>query len=264
MAMEWTQDAEQAISRVPFFIRKRVRKRVEEEALRSRSDVVRAPHVNACQQRFLKQMDGEVGPNGCPNRAVEDGELAAELEALAEERDLKAFLRDRVQGPLKLHHEFRIVLADCPNACSRPQIVDVGIIGALRPKIGDQPCSSCAACVDACKEAAASLDAGTDGPTIDFARCVACGQCVSSCPTGALQPGLRGYRIQVGGKLGRHPQLGRELPRIYSRPEVLQVTAACLDHYMRHNGSGERFGEILNRNGLPKGPLFEAEKKEGP
>jgi hypothetical protein len=30
--MKWTKEAEDAVSRVPFFVRKRVKKRVEEEA----------------------------------------------------------------------------------------------------------------------------------------------------------------------------------------------------------------------------------------
>lgn len=270
MTMRWTDEAEQAISRVPFFVRKRVRKRVEEEARRGRSETVRLSHVNACQQRFLKQMDREVkgfqvehcfGPGGCPNRAVEDQGLAEELEALLEKRDLRAFLRDRVGGPLKMHHEFRIVLADCPNACSRPQIVDLGIIGALRPGFGEQACCACEACVEACKEDAVRLEDGAERPRIDWQRCLACGQCVSACPTGTLIPGGRGYRVLVGGKLGRHPQLGRELPRIFARKELLQVVDLCLDHFQRHNRNGERFGEILNEFGLPEHPLLGDDKK---
>lgn len=271
MAMQWSEEAEQAISRVPFFVRKRVRKRVEQEARKNRAETVRVSHVNACRQRFLKQMDREVrgyqvehcfGPGGCPNRAVEDQGLAEELEALLEQRNLRGFLQDRVQGPLKLHHEFRIVLADCPNACSRPQIVDLGVIGALWPALGDEPCSACEACVEVCKEGAVTVLDEADGPTIDPDLCLACGQCVRACPTGTLIPGRRGYRVLVGGKLGRHPQLARELPQIYSRREVLQVVAACLDHYQRHNRFGERFGEILNEAGLPEQPLFEPGEKK--
>ena len=32
-----------------------------------------------------------------------------------------------------MHHEFRVSLSACPNACSRPQIVDIGLIGAVTP-----------------------------------------------------------------------------------------------------------------------------------
>ncbi len=53
----------------------------------------------------------------------------------------------------------------------------------------------------------------------------------------------------VGGRLGRHPQLGRELKGVYSKEEVLAVVKRCLDIYFAHNIAGERFGAILNRAG---------------
>ena len=55
--MKWTEEAEQAISRVPFFVRRRVRKRVEEEAQQSGSQIVTIEHVRDCQKKFLKNMD---------------------------------------------------------------------------------------------------------------------------------------------------------------------------------------------------------------
>ena len=141
--MKWTGEAEGAVSKVPFFIRKRVKKRVEEEAERQGSSLVTLDHVKTCQQRFLKNMDAEVkgfqveacfGPTGCPNAVVVSPDLVRKLEDYLESRKLRDFLKEKVQGPLKLHHEFRVSLSTCPNACSRPQIVDFGIIGALRPR----------------------------------------------------------------------------------------------------------------------------------
>jgi hypothetical protein len=38
--MKWTQDAEDAIKKVPFFVRKRVRARVEKEAMTEGKKVV--------------------------------------------------------------------------------------------------------------------------------------------------------------------------------------------------------------------------------
>ncbi|MFC1885383.1 PCP reductase family protein [Thermodesulfobacteriota bacterium] len=46
--MKWTDEAEKAVSRVPFFVRKRVRKRVEEEARSSGDRKVRMEHVRTC------------------------------------------------------------------------------------------------------------------------------------------------------------------------------------------------------------------------
>jgi hypothetical protein len=87
--VDWTDEAKQAVSRVPFFVRKRVKKRVEEEAHRCGAEKVTMEHVRTCQQRFLKNMEEEVkgyqvetcfGPSGCPNRAIVHESLPAELE----------------------------------------------------------------------------------------------------------------------------------------------------------------------------------------
>jgi len=256
--MKWTGQAEEAVSRVPFFVRRRVRKRVEEEARRVGSEEVTLEHVRSCQQRFLANMDQEVkgyqvetcfGPNGCPNRALVDDALAKDIEALVAGKGLRDFLKGRVQGPLKMHHEFRISVSDCPNACSRPQITDVGIIGAVRPEPSEEPCSQCGECIAICRENAISLPQDREGPVLDLDKCVSCGQCVSVCPAASLKAGARGYRILLGGKLGRHPQLASELEGVYARDQVLEIVEICLQHFLKHNTQGERFGEILNRTG---------------
>ncbi len=145
--MEWSQEAEKAVSRVPFFVRRRVRKRVEEEAKTRGGKIVTIEHVVDCQKKFLKNMADEVkgyqvetcfGPGGCPNRAVADEDLAEQLDTLLAEQNLRDFLLSRVKGPLKMHHEFRVSVSDCPNACSRPQIADLGLIGAVRPRVSEE------------------------------------------------------------------------------------------------------------------------------
>ncbi len=69
-------------------------------------------------------------------------ELYRRLEELLQSEDLLGFLRQRVRGDLKFHHEFRISLADCPNACSQPQIKDVGILGAVDVRLTGEPCTA--------------------------------------------------------------------------------------------------------------------------
>ncbi len=257
--MKWNKQAEEAVSRVPFFVRRRVRKRVEEEAAGTGAPEVTLEHVTACQKRFLSRMEDEVkgyqletcfGPGGCPNRAMTDNELAAQLEELLAGKKIRDFLKTRVKGSLKLHHEFRVSVSDCPNACSRPQISDIGLIGAARPGVSEEECSRCRACVEVCREGAVELAAGANRPLLDLDRCVSCGQCIRICPTGSLETDAQGYRILLGGKLGRHPQLATELEGIYSTGEVLTIVEQCIDHYLKENREGERFGEILNRTGL--------------
>jgi dissimilatory sulfite reductase (desulfoviridin) alpha/beta subunit len=67
------------------------------------------------------------------------------------------FLKERVGGHLRMHTEFRISISDCPNACSRPQIVDVGLIGACRPEVTGEDCTLCGECRQICRENAISL-----------------------------------------------------------------------------------------------------------
>lgn len=187
------------------------------------------------------------GFRACPNQAVIGAGLAEDIKMRLEARDLKSFLQKIVPGPLRTHHEFRISIADCPNACSRPQIVDIGLIGACRPVATPEPCCRCNACMEACDEGAISLSDGM--PSVEYATCVNCGKCAAVCPAGTLATGLRGYRFLVGGKLGRHPRLGTELPGIFQPEAVLEMVDRCLDYYLARCRTGERLGEIMERRG---------------
>jgi anaerobic sulfite reductase subunit C len=255
--MKWTPEAEDAVKKVPFFVRKRVRTRIENETREQGRDCITLDDVKAAQARFLSKMDTDIkgyqietcfGPGGCPNRAnVGDG-LMQKLEILLKEENLLDFLKNEVSGPLKYHHEFRVTLADCPNACSQPQIKDIGIIGACTPLISQMPCSQCEACIHECKEQAIDLE--DDHPIIRFDRCLHCGKCIQVCPTGTLEEGRKGYRVLLGGKLGRHPKLAKELPGIYSEETVLQIVKACLSFYRSHCKGGMRFAEIFSEKAL--------------
>ena len=254
--MKWTAEAEDAIRKIPFFVRKRVRTRVEKEAEGEGKPLITIVEVKATQARFLSRMETDIkgyqietcfGAGGCPNRANAGDGLMQKLEVLLAEENLLEFLKKEVQGPLKYHHEVRITLADCPNACSQPQIKDIGIIGACVPEITQSPCSQCEACVEACREQAIFLETGLPviPPTIQTDRCLYCGQCIQVCPTGTLGAGTRGYRVLLGGKLGRHPRLARELPGIFSEEADLSIVKDSILFYRRHSKGGERFAEIF-------------------
>ena len=252
--MKWTSQAEEAIKKVPFFVRKRVRARVEKEASTAGNHSVSLADVKATQTRFLTNMSSEIkgyqietcfGPGGCPNRAIVSDQLIARIEDDVRKADLLGFLKKNVNGELKFHHEFRITLADCPNACSQPQIKDIGIIGACAPIVTDEPCSLCEACVEACKEDAIRLDSAAESPLIDKDLCLKCGKCIPACPTGTLVEGQKGFRVQLGGKLGRHPQLAKELPGVYSEEQVRLIVKDCIRFYKEHSKNGRRFAQIL-------------------
>ena len=121
----------------------------------------------------------------------------------------------------------------------------VGIIAALSPVLTEMACTLCEACCDACPDDAISLPAGMEQPRIDAERCLACGRCVPVCPSGTLAEGCRGYKVLLGGKLGRRPRLATEIPGIFSEDEVMDVLSTCLEFYKQHSRKGRRFAELL-------------------
>jgi anaerobic sulfite reductase subunit C len=253
--MKWTEDAENAIKKVPFFVRKKVRARVEKDATELGRNRITLDIVQSSRKRFLSSMASEIKgyqidtcfSNGdCPNTCVSGDKLISRLTRVLEEEDLLTFIKQRVTGDLKFHHEFRVTLAECPNACSQPQIKDIGIIAAQHPRVGDTPCSSCGACVDICKEKAVSLPDEADRPDIDFSTCVSCGACIRACPTGTLETHLTGFRVLLGGRLGRHPRLARELDGLFNEDQVIEILRKCIAHYKKHSTSGQRFSALFD------------------
>ncbi|MDH3879183.1 MAG: sulfite reductase, partial [Desulfobacterales bacterium] len=58
--MKWLPEAEEAIKKVPFFVRKRVKARVENEAKEAEKPVVSFADVKATQARYLTSMSSEI------------------------------------------------------------------------------------------------------------------------------------------------------------------------------------------------------------
>jgi anaerobic sulfite reductase subunit C len=257
--MRWTSDAEAAIKKVPFFVRKKVKARVEKEAMDEGKRSVTLDEVKATQARFLSNMSSEIkgfqvdscfAQGECPNQANKSERLLKKIEDLFEKEDLLGFLKQSVHEDLKYHHEFRVTFADCPNACSQPQIKDIGIIGAREPVATKENCTLCNACIDACKEDAITIDTKSQKPEIDFELCLGCGKCIDECPTGTISESKKGFRVQLGGKLGRHPKLAVELDGIYSEDETVSIVKRCIDFYKKHSTEGKRFAEILEEEGV--------------
>ena len=100
--MKWTSEAEAAIKKVPFFVRQRVRARVEKEAAGEGKPAVTLAEVKATQRRYLNNMEVEMrgyqldscfGPSGCPNRAIQGDGLLPRIQALLEEAEVDLQLR---------------------------------------------------------------------------------------------------------------------------------------------------------------------------
>ncbi len=255
--VEWTKDAENAVKKVPFFVRKKVRARVETQVMETGKKIVTLADVKTAQKRHLQKMSEEIkgyqldtcfGPGGCPNRAIPSEKLLERIEKMMIAEDLISFLKHHVQEDLKYHHEFRISIAECPNACSQPQIKDIGIIAALAPGVTDEVCTVCEACVEVCPDNCIHLKVTPEKPEIDMERCMSCGKCIQVCPTQTIQEQKRGFRVLLGGKLGRHPRLAMELPGVYTEKKVLDIIQYCITFYKQNSRHGQRFAQIFKKS----------------
>ncbi len=192
------------------------------------------------------------GFRGCPRAALDGSALARHVEETA-----STLVREfSIEGePLAgLHHRwFRVSLSLCPNACSRPQIADFGVIGAALPRATDRACSGCNVCTEVCREGAISPRFGV--PVIDYSRCVSCGECARACPCGSVEIHSSGFRVMVGGRLGRHPRLARELGRLYTAEETALLLERSARLFLEHRREGRRFAEILDRYDLEEEDL---------
>jgi anaerobic sulfite reductase subunit C len=257
MKVSWAPDAEKLLGRVPFFVRHRVRKRVEEEVAANGRVLVTAADLEESKRRHLQRLSEGVkgytletcfGGSGCQNAVVTSTELVPRLEQLLEQAGLLSFLRSRLGEKLKLHHQFRVTVSDCPNSCSQPQIKDVGIIGEAEISCDPDACTGCGECAAVCEESAVILDEGCL-LGIDPERCVRCGACARVCSPQALRNDIATYRVLVGGKLGRHPQLAVELARGLDTDQVVALVSRIVETYRANALSGERLGALVNRLG---------------
>jgi len=186
----------------------------------------------------------------CPNLIYQDQNLYQDLEAVLLNSGWPQCLEEKLDRQIKPLDQFSISVSGCPNGCSRPQIADFGLIQAEHPAVIEDACTGCAECAQVCKEAAIDLQTGV--ASVDPGYCLYCGHCIRACPEGALYSVVKGYRVQVGGKLGRHPRLGDELPGIKSRDQVLQILEVCLEMHTRYYRSGIRFGQVMAEQGLER------------
>lgn len=269
--MEWEKDALKRVERVPFFIRGKVKKAIEEQVAKRGGLLVTSGDVDAARRELAGGLTGEGRPaiedllekgslpegpksrchevkvcggaHGCPLSVIDDSAVSRHLFGLLEKSGLG--------GPAFLyHHKFRVALSGCPNACSQPQITDLGVIGQSRPARGEESCSNCRACLEHCREDAIHL--APEGPEFDYERCVNCGSCIRSCPCGAIAEDWSGFKVLAGGKLGRHPRLADTLLDKADADQVTLALEGALRLYMEQRLEGERFAGLVERLGIER------------
>ena len=177
---------------------------------------------------------------GCPHALAVLPELSGDIGGAVQASDWPQACLAGSKGAPKAHHQLRISAAGCPNGCSRPPIADIGLIRALRPQFRSALCTGCGRCPEVCREGAITVTSA--GVHIDPEACLQCGACTRVCPEGALEEGHSGWRVLVGGRLGRHPQLALELPGLFSETQMLELLTATAAWWARHWQPGLRLG----------------------
>lgn len=152
-----------------------------------------------------------------------------------------------------LPHKFKIAVGGCPNNCVKPNLNDLGIIGACIPEYDVQKCKSCKKCQieAACPIGAAKL---TDGKiSVDKDICNNCGRCIGKCPFHCVDSGSRGWKVYIGGRWGKKTAQGKMLSKtIADKNELMDIIEKALLLFRSEGSSGERFADTINRIGFER------------
>lgn len=150
-------------------------------------------------------------------------------------------------------HKFKIGITGCPNACIKPQENDLGVMGRLKKKFIKEDCNYCGLCAQICPVEAIQVDKDNEELVFYEDKCIGCGDCVYSCPTSAWQKRQEGYKIFVGGKMGKFPKLGIEVfDFVETRDKTLEIIKKTLEFYKKFGKKNERFRDTLDREGVDK------------
>ena len=140
-----------------------------------------------------------------------------------------------------------MAIADCPNACSRPQIADLGLIGAAEPQQTAEVCHQCMGCVHACREGAIAHPGLL--PILDPASACAAALLPASASAARSRSGAAAGGSSSAAGSGGTRASASSCRRSLAREGVLAAAACCIDFYLRNAAAGERFGEVLARVG---------------
>ena len=152
---------------------------------------------------------------------------------------------------VSLPHKFKIAVGGCPNNCVKPDLNDLGIVGARVPGYDPEKCKGCKKCQieTACPIHAAKL---VDGKlVIDAEACNSCGRCVGKCPFHCNDQGTYGWKVFVGGRWGKKVAHGKMLNKVFTdKAEVLDLVEKAILLFRDQGESGERFADTIERIGF--------------
>lgn len=150
---------------------------------------------------------------------------------------------------VKLPHKFKIGIGGCPNDCVKPELHEFGIVAQKCPEFDEDSCNGCKKCApsEVCPVHAIQHD--KNGTTLENATCNNCGKCIGSCPFDCFNLRKAGFKLYVGGKWGKYPRVGTQLPGLYTEEEVMSIIEKTLLIYREQGKTGERMGVTVDRLG---------------
>lgn len=144
----------------------------------------------------------------------------------------------------KMPIRVRIAISACPNGCTSERLSEIGITGIRKPIRNETRCTGCGTCAHTCKENAIIMINGR--LNLDDEKCMECGMCIDSCPFHLIGGSEPKYVITVGGRRGRHPQLGYELIQVTSEETAVAVVNRVVDWIYRNAYNGKSLTSQLD------------------
>lgn len=152
---------------------------------------------------------------------------------------------------VKLPHKFKIAVGGCPNNCVKPNLNDFGIVGQKAPVLEPEKCRGCGNCQVAAVCPVGAAQVIGKKLVIDPDRCNNCGRCVGKCPFQAMEKGVAGYRVSIGGRWGKSIAHGKLLEKLFlEEQEVLSVLEKAILLFREQGKTGERFADTVDRLGF--------------
>ncbi|MCK5153401.1 MAG: 4Fe-4S binding protein [Spirochaetales bacterium] len=158
----------------------------------------------------------------CPNLLVKSTKWESMTADWLEKNKISEKLKKTINSKKILrHHKISVVIAGCPNGCSKPYTANIGLVGFVKPDVEPDLCTACGECEIVCPDTAITVNGGP--PVFDRDKCLGCIKCRDICPTNAISLSESGIRIFEGGKQGRHPKLGEIIAEKNTPDEVFEV-----------------------------------------
>ena len=198
----------------------------------------------------------QVGGTGSKVRPVVSCKGTTCQYGLCDTYDVSQEIHDRFfvgYHGVSLPHKFKIAVGGCPNNCVKPNLNDVGIVGARAPHYDMEACRGCKKCQMelSCPIKAAKL---VDKKlVIDWEACNNCGRCVGKCPFHCNDESVYGYKVYLGGRWGKEVAHGQMLDKLFTtKEEALDVVEKALLLFRAEGKSGERFADTIQRIGFDR------------